>query len=58
MAQIAMIIGSIALFVAGFLAWYTLWHRRVDSALKRVPVGGRRTVHPLRQDVSQDPRHH
>jgi hypothetical protein len=39
MAQIMMIIGSIALFVAGFVAWYTLWHRRVQPAFERVPSG-------------------
>jgi uncharacterized iron-regulated membrane protein len=53
MAQITMIIGSIALFVAGFFAWYTLWHRRAESAFERVPVGSRRGVHPLRRDVPE-----
>jgi uncharacterized iron-regulated membrane protein len=46
MAQITMIIGLIALFVAGFVAWYTLWHRRVESAaFQRVPVRSRWNVH-------------
>jgi uncharacterized iron-regulated membrane protein len=54
MAQITMIVGSVALFVVGFVAWYTLWHRRVEAAFERVPVGNRRNVHLLRRDVPED----
>jgi uncharacterized iron-regulated membrane protein len=54
MAQITMIIGSIALFVAGFVAWYTLRHRRVESALERVPVRSRQGAHVLRRDLPDD----
>jgi hypothetical protein len=54
MAQITMIIGSVALFVAGFLSWYTLSHRRVESALERVPVGSRRSVQLQSPDVPED----
>jgi hypothetical protein len=56
MVQIAMIIGSTTAFVAGFAAWYTLWHRRIDSSFERVPVGSRRSAHLLRRDV-QDSLH-
>jgi hypothetical protein len=54
MAEITMIVGSVALFATGFLAWYTLWHRRVESAFERVPVGNGRNAHLLRRDVSED----
>jgi uncharacterized iron-regulated membrane protein len=56
MAQITMITGSIALFVAGFLAWYTLWHRRVKTAFERVPVGSRH-ARLLRREVTEDALH-
>jgi uncharacterized iron-regulated membrane protein len=51
MVQITMVLGSVALFVAGFVAWYTLWHRRIESAFERVRVGNGRKVHLLRLDV-------
>jgi hypothetical protein len=52
MAQMTMIIGLIALFAAGFVAWYRLWHRRIESAaLQRVPVRSRRSVHPQRRGL-------
>ncbi|HEX3333767.1 MAG TPA: hypothetical protein VHS57_05460 [Acidimicrobiales bacterium] len=56
--MITLIIGSIAFFVAGFAAWYTLWHRRLESSFERVPVRTGRSVHVLRQDVDlpRDPR--
>ena len=54
MAQITMIIGSIALFLAGFVAWYTLRRRRVESAFERVPVESRRSVHLLRRGLPDD----
>lgn len=54
MAQITMIIGSFALFLAGFVAWYTLRRRRVESAFERVPVESRRSVHLLRRGLPDD----
>jgi hypothetical protein len=38
MAQIAVIAGSVGLFVAGFATWYALWHRRLASSIERVRV--------------------
>jgi hypothetical protein len=58
MAQMTMIIGLIALFAAGFVAWYRLWHRRIESsALQRVPVRSRRSVHPQRRGLPSDAPH-
>lgn len=59
--MITLIVGSLSFFVAGFAAWYTLWHRRLASSFERVPVRvGRsgRSVHVLREDVElpRDPR--
>jgi len=54
MGEITMVVGSIALFAGGFVGWYTVWHRRVESAFERVRVDGRRTAHVLRQDVYLD----
>ena len=51
MAMITLIIGSVAFFVAGFVTWYTLWHRRIESSFERVPARSGRTVHVLRQGV-------
>jgi hypothetical protein len=56
MAQIAIIIGAAALFVGGFFAWYTLWHRRLESAFERVPVADRRAAHLVRRDSVEDNR--
>ncbi len=52
MAVLTLIIGSLVLFVGGFSAWYTVWHRRVESSFERIPVGTGRTVHVLREGVS------
>jgi hypothetical protein len=52
MAEVTLIIGSIALFITAFATWYTVWHRRVESSFERVPVGTGRAVHVLRQGVS------
>ena len=51
MAEISMIVGSVGLVVAGFAAWYALWHRRVESSFERVPVRAGRSVHVLREGV-------
>ena len=44
MAEVTVVVGSVALFAAGILAWRTMWHRRADRALQRVPVGTGRSV--------------
>lgn len=51
MATLSLIIGSVALFAAGFAVWYTIWHRRVEAAFERVPVESGRSVHVLREGV-------
>jgi hypothetical protein len=38
MIEVAVIAGSVGVFVAGFGAWYTFWHRRLASSVERVPV--------------------
>ena len=38
MAETTLIAGSAALFVSGFVSWYTIWHRRTASSVKRLPV--------------------
>jgi hypothetical protein len=48
MAVITLIIG---LFVAGFAAWYTVWHRRLASRFARVPVKSGRPPQGSRQGV-------
>jgi hypothetical protein len=52
MGLFTLIIGSVALLGAGFATWYSVWHRRVESAFERVPVAPGRTVHVLRQGVT------
>jgi hypothetical protein len=39
MAEIAVILVAAGLFIAGFVAWYTMWHRRMVAAFERVRVG-------------------
>jgi hypothetical protein len=51
MAVLTLVVGSVSFFVAAFAAWYTLWHRRVESCFERVPVGAGRAVHVLRKGV-------
>ena len=48
MAEITLILGSIGLFAAAFLAWYTVWRHRVAAALKRVPVSAARPAQVVR----------
>jgi hypothetical protein len=50
MAEITVVLGSVGLFVAGFVAWYTMWHRRAATALEAVPVGTARSAHGVRRD--------
>ena len=51
MAMLALIIGSIALFVGVFSTWYTVWHLRIESRFECIPVGDGRSVHVLREGV-------
>jgi hypothetical protein len=48
MALLAMMVGSVTLFGGGFVVWYALWHRKVESCFEAVPIDGRRSVHVLR----------
>jgi hypothetical protein len=54
MVQVMMIAGTISMFVAGFAAWYSMWHRRAASYFEAVPVRKGRPVYVLRRDVSVD----
>lgn len=56
MAEITVVLGSVGLFVAGFVAWYTVWHRRAATAFETVRVGTARSAHVVRRD--SDRRHH
>ena len=56
MAEITVILGTVGLLVAGFAAWYAIWHRRVESSFERVPVRARPSVHVRREDVDPDQR--
>lgn len=49
MATLTLIIGSIAVFAGTFATWYTVWHLRIESRFERIPVGGGRSVHVLRE---------
>jgi hypothetical protein len=49
MAQITAILVGGGLFIAGFVVWYTLWHRRMAAAFERVPVGVDRSVLVVRR---------
>jgi hypothetical protein len=49
MAEITAILVAGGVFSAGFVAWYTLWHRRMAAAFERVPVGADRSVLVVRR---------
>ena len=49
MAEIVVILGAPGTFVAGFVAWYTMWHRRMATAFERVPVGTARSALVVRR---------
>ena len=51
MAEITLIVGSGALFVTGFVLWFTSRHRRVESCFQKVPVSTERTAHVLRRSA-------
>jgi hypothetical protein len=38
MPVITLLVGSVGLFVVAFLAWYSVWHRRLASRFERVRV--------------------
>jgi len=56
MAEIAVSLGAVALFVAGFAAWYAIWRHKVAASFERVPVRAGRHAHVLRQPADQDRR--
>jgi hypothetical protein len=49
MAVIMLILGTVGVFVAGFVAWYTMWHRRMATAFERVPVSTDRSAQVVRR---------
>ena len=49
MVDISVILVAVASFIAGFVAWYTLWHRRMAAAFERVPVGADRSALVVRR---------
>jgi hypothetical protein len=49
MAEVAVILGAVGSFVAGFAAWYTMWHRRMATAFERFPVGTARPALVVRR---------
>ena len=54
MAEVTLIAGFAALFLAGFATWYTIWHRRVESRFEEVPVETARSDRVLRRDAEWD----
>ncbi len=54
MAMITLIVGSVGLFAAGFVAWYTIWHDRAASSFERVPVRSVRSVPVVRESEPGD----
>jgi hypothetical protein len=53
MVEVAVIVGSIGVFVAGFVT-YALWHRRLASSFERVPVRTGRRAYLLRHGAVLD----
>jgi hypothetical protein len=51
MAEIAAILVAVGFFIAGFVTWYTLWHRRVANAFERVRVSTDRSALVVRRGV-------
>jgi hypothetical protein len=49
MAEIAVILVAAGLFIAGFVTWYSRWHRRMAAAFERVPVGVDRSALVVRR---------
>ena len=57
MSMMTLIVGSVGLFVAAFVASYTVWRLRLASRLQRVPVRSRRSAPVLREgiELGRDP---
>ena len=53
MAEVTVIVSAVGLFVVGFVARYTVWHRRVATAFERVPIGTVRSAHVVRLESGQ-----
>jgi len=53
MEEVTLIAGFAALVVAGFVTWYTIWHR-VVSRFEKVPVETERSVRVVRRDAEWD----
>jgi hypothetical protein len=49
MAEITAILVAGGFFIAGFVAWYAMWHGRTAAALKRVPVRAARSALVVRR---------
>ncbi len=58
MGVLALIAGAVGVLVAGFVSWYTVWHRRVGTAFEKVPVARGRSAHVLRRGVALEGRRH
>ena len=52
MGVITLIAESAGVAVAGFVAWYTLWHHRIEGAFEKVPVSRGRSAYVLRRGVA------
>lgn len=49
MAELVAILVAAGLFIAGFMVWYTMWHRRMAAAFERVRVGSDRSALVVRR---------
>ncbi len=49
MAEIVAIVAAAGLFIAGFVVWYTMWHRRMAASFERVRVGSDRSASVVRR---------
>jgi hypothetical protein len=49
MAEITAILVAGGVFIAAFVAWYTMWHHRVANAFERVPVSTDRSALVVRR---------
>ena len=48
------VVASMAVFVGGFVVWYTLWHLRAASCFEALPVQRRRAVHVVRSGATAE----
>jgi hypothetical protein len=49
MAEIVAMLVAAGLFIAGFVLWYSMWHRRMDASFERVRVGPDRSALVVRR---------